>query len=98
MNNKVELIREISQFHPGHEAGLKRGWSTYAGGMIDNGDWNFWKMYDDATVEELNSCLKELTDERQAAERWAEATLKEEQPCLEKLFSEFENKILWGIK
>lgn len=59
---KIELIRKIHSFHPAYDAGIKRGWSTYVGGMTDTGEWNFWKMYD-ASIEELEQCLAELEEE-----------------------------------
>jgi len=57
---KLELIREISRYHPGYEAGRKRGWSWYVGGMRDDGGWNFWKMYDAGSYADLRLCLQEL--------------------------------------
>lgn len=60
---KIELIREISRYHPGYNAGQTRGWSWYIGGMYDKGGWNFWKMFDEASYADLRICLIELEEE-----------------------------------
>jgi len=57
-----ELIKAIVDYHPSSDAGIKRGWSEYMGGMKDSGSWNVLKMLD-ATDEELQQCLDELAEE-----------------------------------
>lgn len=60
--DKVGLIKKIIEYHPASEAGIRRGWSYYIGGMRDTGDWNFRKLLD-VTDGELNVCLNELEKE-----------------------------------
>jgi len=57
--DKLELIEKIIDFHPAYEAGTKRGWSWYVGGMKDTGEWYFRKLLT-ASIEELQQCLDEL--------------------------------------
>lgn len=58
----IELVKQICQYHPAAEAGRKRGWSHYTGGMADTGGWNVLKMLD-ADVNQLEQCLLELIEE-----------------------------------
>jgi len=57
--SKINLIKAIVEFHPTAEAGRKRDWNHYTGGMADSGDWYFRKLMD-ATDEELMECLWEM--------------------------------------
>jgi hypothetical protein len=63
MTDKIKLIDEISEYHPASEAGIRRNWSTYTGGMADTGTWFNWKMLKEASIEELELCLSELKEE-----------------------------------
>lgn len=59
---KKQLIDKIKSYHPASEAGRKRGWSEYTGGMKDSGSWDSYKLFT-ATVAELKQCLSELIEE-----------------------------------
>lgn len=61
--DKVEIIRKISSYHPGSDVGRKYSISSYVGGMADTGSWNFWKMYDNFSLEELQNILKQVEEE-----------------------------------
>lgn len=60
--SKIELIKKITEYHPANQAGRKRGWSHYVGGMADTGDWYFRKLLD-ASETDLQNCLNELIEE-----------------------------------
>lgn len=60
--DKLELIKQITNYHPDSNAGKSRNWSYYTGGMADTGDWYFRKLID-ANITELQSCLNDLIEE-----------------------------------
>lgn len=59
-----ELIQQIVTYHPAFEAGKKRGWSNWLGGMTGRGDWDYLKLIF-APHEELQDCLNELIAENE---------------------------------
>lgn len=59
---KIKLVKEISEFHPGYSAGKKYGFSYYVGGMADTGGWHTMKMLE-APDQQLLACLEELKEE-----------------------------------
>lgn len=63
---KIILMYAIMQYHPGYTAGIKRGWSTYTGGMTDTGKWDEVKLFQ-VSEEELKLCLAELIEESKPA-------------------------------
>jgi len=74
---KIQLIKEITEFHPGYETGKKYGWSYYVGGMGDHGDWYIRKMLD-ASIEDLQKCLEEIKEEAKPFEKvYTEQELKD---------------------
>lgn len=111
-DSKIQLIRKISSYHPGFEAGTRRGFSWYIGGMADDGAWDFWKMYDHASMAELEACLKELIESsKPAPPLTAEQKRKSEimvvlpngtitnefqKELWEAFQKETENRMLWG--
>ena len=56
MEEKIALIDQICTLHPAQ--GVKVGWSTYTGGMMDTGRWYFRKMLD-IPIEELQAFWEE---------------------------------------
>jgi len=60
--SQAELIKEILGYHPGYNAGIKRKWSTYVGGMQDTGQWYISELLN-ASHLELCQCLSELIEE-----------------------------------
>lgn len=110
---KINVIRKIQEFHPGHSPGIDRGWSYYVGGMMDSGDWLTFKMFD-APDEEVQKCLEELIAIR---DRPPHVYTEEEQRQMsrgritengfiteydeiqhEKLQQEMEQRLMWGPK
>lgn len=61
-DGKADIIRKIIDYHPGYNAGTRRQFSLYVGGMKDTGYWDLWKMHD-STIEDLQRCLYELEKE-----------------------------------
>jgi len=55
LQNKIEIIDEIVKKHESY--GVQIGWSTYTGGMADDGTWFFRKMLDEP-IEKLQTFLE----------------------------------------
>lgn len=60
--NKIEIIKQIVQFHP--TKGIEKGWAEYTGGMKDSGDW-FWNKMVDVPDNDLSEFLNKLVAEKQ---------------------------------
>jgi hypothetical protein len=54
MKQKLLIIDEITKRHPSY--GIKKGWSTYTGGMKDSGHWFVRKMLEEP-IEDLKFFL-----------------------------------------
>lgn len=106
----INLIHKIIDFHPGSDAGRKRGWSNYVGGMTDSGDWDFRKLLK-ASEEELEECLKDLILEHLPPPPLSQedqdlqsqliitdygCTNALEHKLRENIFNEMEKTLLWG--
>ena len=76
--NSQQLIQQIVQYHPVFEAGQKRGWCNWLGGMSGRGDWNYLALIF-APENELRECLEELVKENEGMEdlhSWNEENIK----------------------
>lgn len=94
LQKKIELIRQISQFHPA--SGTDKGWSTYTGGMADSGEWFFWKMYDNASIIELQSFLDLLIRQDEASRSQKPPTREQELKRINKFLKEQELRLIFG--
>lgn len=59
LGNKIYIIDRIVELHPSY--GVKNGWSTYTGGMMDSGYWYYRKMID-VDMEELIEFFNKYSD------------------------------------
>lgn len=60
--DKIELIKAITDYHPGSEIGIESGLSYYTGGMKDSGDWYYRELLD-MPEHALQALLDRLIEE-----------------------------------
>jgi hypothetical protein len=98
---KLSVIDEITEFHPGYGTGL--GWSWYVGGMQDSGGWNNEVLLNtpiEFLSTQLNVWKKQKEEANQRKEEWDKKSPEEKVRLTKEQFENFkkehERNLMWG--